>query len=229
MPDPLNEQGNEQEMPKVKKTYGYTQTKTKFKSKGTSLNDFDDTVAVAKSPAGYTPYKMKADNNDPMTKNYGGVAVGKMRTFGTKTLEGPKKTDTDPGSGLNYAGGVGSSPAKGIWDKMKSIGKKAMDPLGVLKNALGGGGGGSDPAAQIKAKMEQMKAAVAAAKAGGAGGAAGGGIAAAGGGGEVPQHGAESHSGESVNPEKQGIIPQAAGGTSGSEQLPFMFKINNNN
>ena len=163
---------------------------------------------------GYKSFEMKAKNhnNSPFDKNYGTVTPGKMRTFGTKTLEGPKKTDTDPGSGLNYAGGVGSSPAKGIWDKMKSIGKKAMDPLGVLKNALGGGG--SDPAAQIKAKMEQMKAAVAAAKAGGAGAAAGGGIGTvfgkAGGGGEVPQHGAESHSGESVNPEKQAMMAQAS-------------------
>ena len=60
---------------------------------------------------------------------------------------------------MDYYGGVGSafdfaSPAKGFWDKVKSLGKKALDPLGLKKKAdkaLGinqkaevAGGGGAD-------------------------------------------------------------------------------------
>jgi len=110
----------------------------------------------------YTPYKMKADNNDPMTKNFGGVAPGKMRAFGTKTLEGPKKTDTNPGSGLNYTSGVGSSPAKG-W--LKNLGKKigggakklmgktlVGKAFGIGKDKDGGGGG------KIKAMDDRISA-----------------------------------------------------------------------
>ena len=145
---------------------------------------------------GYTPYKMTG-HELPGIKQRSGA---KMKAFGVNDSDMPDKVSQKSGA-LYAEGGVGSSPAKNIFKK--------------LKNALGGG---ADPAAQIKMKMEQMKAAVAAAKAGGAGaaGAAGGGVAAVGGGGEVPQHGAESHSGESVNPAKQQkMMAQAAGGTSG--------------
>ena len=93
---------------------------------------------------GYTPYKMKADNNDPMTKNYGAVAPGKMRAFGTKDSDMPDGISTTPGK---YAGGVGSSPAKGWFNKLvggaKKLAGKALDPLGLKDKAqkmLGGGG-----------------------------------------------------------------------------------------
>ncbi len=52
---------------------------------------------------GYTPYKMQADNNDPMTKNYGPVAPGKMRAFGTKDSENPDDVSTTPGKFLGSA------------------------------------------------------------------------------------------------------------------------------
>jgi hypothetical protein len=157
--------------------------------------------------SGYEPYKMLG-HELPGPNQYKAPNKALEKThINDQMVDGVSKR-----SGTLYTeGGVGSSPAKNIFKK--------------FKNALGGGG--ADPAAQIKMKMEQMKAAVAAAKAGGAGAAAakgtagavdGGmfaGIGQAGGGGAVPQHGAESHSGESVNPEKQGMITKAAGGTSG--------------
>lgn len=106
---------------------------------------------------GYTPYKMKADNNDPMTKNYGAVAPGKMRAFGTKDSDMPDSVSTTPGK---YAGGVGSSPAKGWFNKLvggaKKLAGKALDPLGLKNKAqkmLGGGGN-----AKLEARVSALEA-----------------------------------------------------------------------
>ena len=98
---------------------------------------------------GYTPYKM-VGHTLPGIKQRSGA---KMRSFGTKDSDMPDKVSQK--SGLLYSeGGVGSSPAKGFWDKVKSLGKKALDPLGLKKKAdkaLGinqkaevAGGGGAD-------------------------------------------------------------------------------------
>jgi hypothetical protein len=110
-----------------------------------------------KSNMGYTPYKMKADNNDPMTKNYGAVAPGKMRAFGTKDSDMPDGISTTPGK---YAGGVGSSPAKGWFNKLvggaKKLAGKALDPLGLKNKAqkmLGGGGN-----AKLEARVSALEA-----------------------------------------------------------------------
>ena len=111
-----------------------------------------------KSNMGYTPYKMKADNNDPMTKNYGAVAPGKMRAFGTKDSDMPDGVSTTPG--MPYAGGVGSSPAKGWFNKLvggaKKLAGKALDPLGLKDKAqkmLGGGGN-----AKLEARVSALEA-----------------------------------------------------------------------
>jgi len=140
MPDPLNAAGNEQTMPEGNKTYGYTQKMTKIKKinpKGASVNDFDDTVV--KSPVEYTPYKMQADNNDPMTKNYGPVAPGKMRAFGTKDSENPDDVSTTPGKF------TGDSPAKGLF--------------GAIGNLFGGNkGGGSGGGSFVDKIKEQAQA-----------------------------------------------------------------------
>ena len=87
---------------------------------------------------GYTPYKMKADNNDPMTKNYGAVAPGKMRAFGTKDSDMPDGISTTPGK---YAGGVGSSPNKGFFGNIFKGAKKLVKKVGgKVGGALGLGG-----------------------------------------------------------------------------------------
>jgi hypothetical protein len=113
---------------------------------------------------GYKSFEMKAKghNNSPIEKNFGtplqrGIATSKGLSGGEP---GKPQAKTGVGSGLNFAA-VGSSPAKGFWDKVKSIGKKALDPLGLKKKAdkvLGinqkaeapaageGGGGGGDGA-----------------------------------------------------------------------------------
>ena len=79
---------------------------------------------------GYTPYKM-VGHTLPGIKQRSGA---KMRSFGTKDSDMPDKVSQK--SGLLYSeGGVGSSPAKGFWDKVKSFGKKALTgPLDAIKN-----------------------------------------------------------------------------------------------
>jgi hypothetical protein len=98
---------------------------------------------------GYTPYKMLG-HELPGPKQR---TPATLKAFGTNTLEGPKKQDLNPGSGLNYGdSGVGSSPAKSwlsnIAKKVGGFAKKAMDPLGLkdkAKKALGiGGDSGGD-------------------------------------------------------------------------------------
>jgi len=86
----------------------------------------------------YKPFEMKAKgyNNSPIEKNFGtplqrGIATSKGLAGGEP---GKPQAKTGVGSALNYAA-VGSSPAKGFWDKVKSIGKKALDPLGLKKKA----------------------------------------------------------------------------------------------
>jgi len=138
---------------------------------------------------GYTPYKMVGHTLPGIKQRK--PAVAKMKAFGTKTLEGPKKQDLNPGSGLNYGNsGVGSSPAKGWLKNMaKKIGGGAKKLMGktLVGKALGiggkgeGGGGG-----KIKDKFGQIEGRISAleegASAGGAeetqdgvGGATGGG------------------------------------------------------
>jgi hypothetical protein len=89
---------------------------------------------------GYTPYKMQADNNDPMTKNYGAVAPGKMRAFGVDQKDGPDSVSKK--SGILYAqGGVGSSPAKGFFGNIFKGAKKLVKKVGgKVGGALGLGG-----------------------------------------------------------------------------------------
>lgn len=123
---------------------------------------------------GYTPYKMQADNNDPMTKNYGAVAPGKMRAFGVDQKDGPDSVSKK--SGILYAqSGVGSSPAKGWFKSLvggaKKLAGKALDPLGLKKKAqkMMGGGGNEE----LEARVSALEA----------GGSEGGGEAAAVGGG----------------------------------------------
>jgi len=88
---------------------------------------------VGKSAA---PFRMKADNNDPMTKNYGPVAPGKMRAFGTKDSEMLDAEGTDTSTALNYGAAVGSSPAKGFFKNLvkgvKNVGKKAIGAVNDL-------------------------------------------------------------------------------------------------
>ena len=105
---------------------------------------------------GYTPYKMAADNNDPMTKNYGVVAPGKMRSFGTKDSDMPDGISQK--SGILYKGGVGGSPAKGFFKNMFNKVKKGVQKVGgAVGGALGlqkaGAGGG-----KIKAMDDRISA-----------------------------------------------------------------------
>ena len=99
--------------------------------------------------SGYKPYSMPATKygNSPITKNFGTTID---RGFNVNY----KEADAGVGSGLNYAS-VGSSPAKGwfsnVAKKVGKFAKKAMDPLGIRKKAMGllglgkGGGGGARP------------------------------------------------------------------------------------
>ena len=153
------------------------------------------------------PFKMKAENNDPMTKNYGPVAPGKMRAFGTKDSEMPDKVSTTPG--MPYAGGVSSSPAK-------------IGAFGLAKRLFGGGGSGAPglqtTAAGMKAKMAE---ALAKAKAGEQAEGEAAMVADAGGEGAemaVPPHGDEAHTGGGGGGAKQKIwggIGKRVGGTMG--------------
>ena len=144
---------------------------------------------VGKSPNTYAPFKMKAKNNDPMTKNYGPVAPGKMRAFGTKDSDMPDKVSTTPG--MPYAGGVGESPNK-------FFGGGAGNLLGRMFGKGGGGGPAAGLAmagADIKAKMAE---AIANAKAGEQAEGEEGMMADAGGEGAemaIPPHGDEAHTG----------------------------------
>jgi len=77
---------------------------------------------------GYKPFQMKAagHNNSPIEKNYGSPAQRgmDMNALGTKS----KEMDGGVGSAFDFA-----SPAKGFWDKVKSLGKKALNPLSIFK------------------------------------------------------------------------------------------------
>ena len=164
-------------------------------------------VGKYKSPNTYAPFKMKAKNNDPMTKNYGPVAPGKMRAFGTKDSDMPDKVSTTPG--MPYAGGVSSSPAK-------------IGAFGLAKRLFGGGGSGAPglqtTAAGMKAKMAE---ALAKAKAGEQAEGEAAMMADAGGEGAeiaVPPHGDEAHTGGGGGGAKQKIwggIGKRVGGTMG--------------
>ena len=99
----------------------------------------------------YKPFQMKASgaryNNSPIEKNYGTPAqrgIEDMPAFGTKSSEM---------DGIPYAGGVGSSPAKGwlsnVRDKIMGRAKKAKEKVqGIGKGILGindqGAEGGAD-------------------------------------------------------------------------------------
>ena len=88
----------------------------------------------------YKPFEMKAKghNNSPIEKNFGtplqrGIATSKGLSGGEP---GKPQAKTGVGSALNYAA-VGSSPAKGFWDKVKSIGKKALGVKKKVDDKLG--------------------------------------------------------------------------------------------
>ena len=149
MPDPLNAAGNEQKMPKGKKTYGYTKKMTKIKRtnpKGASVNDFDDTVAKPSSPAGYTPYKMKGHELKGIKQRgvpfSGGVGSNEMESGVGDKFEGMPYSTT-------------ASPNKGLWDSIKNIGKKVKKGVG---GALGLGGGGGTGGGKIKAMDDRISA-----------------------------------------------------------------------
>ena len=98
---------------------------------------------------GYTPYKMKASghNNSPIEKNYGSKS---NRGFGVPFTGGVGSDEMESGVGDKFEGmpySTKASPNKGIWDSIKKIGGKMLDPLGIknkAKKALGIGGGGGD-------------------------------------------------------------------------------------
>ena len=84
----------------------------------------------------YKPFEMpaKAYNNSPIEKNYGspvqrGIATPKGLVGGEA---GDPEAKTGVGSSLLYAA-TGSSPAKGFWDTIKKVGRKAIDPLDIFK------------------------------------------------------------------------------------------------
>jgi len=91
---------------------------------------------------GYTPYKMLGHE----------LPGPNQRTPNKLSLEVDPLNDemvdkTSKKSGTLYTkGGVGSSPAKGFWDSVKSIGKKMLDPLGIKKKAKKVFGLGGDDA-----------------------------------------------------------------------------------
>ena len=91
---------------------------------------------------GYTPYKMVGHTLPGIKQRK--PAAAKMKSFGTKDSDMPDDISTTPGK---YAGGVGSSPAKGWFSKIakgaKKLAGKALDPLGLkgkIKKKLGIGG-----------------------------------------------------------------------------------------
>jgi len=99
---------------------------------------------------GYTPYKMVG--HELKGPNQRKSTVAKMNAFGTKDSDMPDKVSTTPG--MPYAeGGVGSSPAKGIWDKLKRVGK------GILTGGI---------SEIVRAKKKKAEAAAAAAETGAA-------------------------------------------------------------
>jgi len=91
----------------------------------------------------YKPFQMKAAGpkykNSPIEKNYGSPA---QRGFDFTGGVGSKEMEGGVGSAFDYA-----SPAKGFWDKVKSFGKKALDPLGLKKKLFGKK---KDPAAAVE-------------------------------------------------------------------------------
>ena len=131
----------------------------------------------------YPPFEMKGHELPGIKQR----STNKMKAFGTKDSDMPDKVSTTPG--MPYAeGGVGSSPAKGFWDKVKRVGK------GLLT-------GGLSEVARAKKKKEA--AAAAAAEAGAAAGA-----------GTVAPHGDEAHTGGGG---AAGAVATGVGGGVGGE------------
>ena len=102
---------------------------------------------------GYTPYKMKGhtlkgikQRGVPFT---GGVGSDEMQSGVGDKFEGMPYSTT-------------ASPNKGLWDSIKKIGGKMLDPLGLknkAKKALGlGGGGGTGGGGKIKAMDDRISA-----------------------------------------------------------------------
>ena len=168
---------------------------------------------VGKSPNTYTPYKMKGHELPGPNQRTPAVLKAFDASGGAINEEMVDKVSTTPG--MPYAGGVGSSPAKGWFrDKLKDIGggigKALTNPLGAIRDKMAGGGG-ADPAAQLQQ-------AAAAAQAGGKGGKLWGGIGSTGG---VQPHGDEAHTGGGA----AGIDTKAAAlGVMGGEQAQTITK-----
>ena len=82
---------------------------------------------------GYTPYKM-VGHTLPGIKQRSGSAA-KLKAFDSPTGLNAGMVDGISTTPNKFNGGVGSSPAKGFWDKVKSFGKKALTgPLDAIKN-----------------------------------------------------------------------------------------------
>jgi hypothetical protein len=102
---------------------------------------------------GYIPYKMQGhklkgikQRGVPFT---GGVGSNEMSSGAGDKFEGMPYSTT-------------ASPNKGLWDSIKKIGGKMLDPLGLknkAKKALGlGGGGGTGGGGKIKAMDDRISA-----------------------------------------------------------------------
>jgi len=115
---------------------------------------------------GYTPYKMVGHTLKGIKQN---PAAVKLKAFGTNDSDMPDGISTTPGK---YAGGVGGSPAKGLWDKIKKGAKKFAKGEGALGllNPVGRGISEIQKAKEKKAQAAEQSAAATAGAAGGGGG-----------------------------------------------------------
>ena len=102
---------------------------------------------------GYTPYKM----NGHELKGIKQRGVPFSGGVGSKEMEGGVG---DKFSAVPFS--KTASPNKGLWDSIKKIGGKMLDPLGLknkAKKALGlGGGGGTGGGGKIKAMDDRISA-----------------------------------------------------------------------
>ena len=118
---------------------------------------------------GYTPYKMLG-HELPGPKQR---TPATLKSFGTKDSDMPEKVSQKSGVLYKEGSGVGSSPAKGWFDKFKKVGKKMLDPLGLkdkAKKALGIGKKEEAPAAAGGGDTAELEARVSALEEGSSGG-----------------------------------------------------------
>ena len=102
---------------------------------------------------GYTPYEMK------------GHTLKGIKQRGVPFTGGVGSNEMEGGVGDKFSAvpfSKTASPNKGLWDSIKKIGGKMLDPLGLknkAKKALGlGGGGGTDGGGKIKAMDARISA-----------------------------------------------------------------------